>query len=59
MSDTAPTIESREALHEQLNALIDAAKRGNVNPEGSYDIETIHNDAYYDVEVTAVSPNRD
>ncbi|WP_254538940.1 hypothetical protein [Halomarina litorea] len=59
MSNTAPTIESREALHEQFIALIDAAERGSVDVEGGYDVETTEGGNLYDVEVIAVSPNRD
>lgn len=58
MSDTPHVIDSRETLHEQLNTLINAAEHGNVNIEGSYPVETAHDDTCYDIEVTAVVPPR-
>lgn len=56
MSDTADTIDSREAFTDRLTELINAAEQGGVLVEGAYDIETTQNETVYDVEMSAVGP---
>lgn len=59
MSDTADTIDSRDALEDRLTDLIDTAEQNGVAVEGGYEVETTHNRALYDVEVSAVERKRD
>jgi hypothetical protein len=58
MSETPATIENRDEFHERLSDLVDAAEAGDVDIRGAYGIETTRDGAHYDVEVTAVDPDR-
>lgn len=59
MSDTADTIDSRDALEDRLTDLINTAEQNGVVVEGGYEVETTYNGALYDVEVSAVERKRD
>lgn len=58
MSETPATIETRDAFHDRLSALIDAAEAGDIDIRGAYGIETTRDHNHYDIEVTAVDPDR-